>query len=203
MRGGIAVLAVLALAASGCKKAPASATEGVRIEKVAERPAPPEGTTWLDCPSDLGCAFLVPDGWYTKTEERQGTVALFITKEPIEPPEMRFTTGSTINVVRGVTDKTGAPPTVYAAAFLEEAAKGAFATPVQTIDAGKLTVLGRDTVLVDPEEEVTLFVRYRLYANDTTGTLTIALYEQPAPPEGGSLGPGAATVDMAIIDDDD
>ena len=88
-------------------------------------------------------------------------------------------------------------------AILEEAAKGTFASPVQTLDAGKLTVLGRDTVVVSPEEDLTLVVRYRLYANDTTGTLTIALYEQPAPPEGQSLGPGAATIDMAIIDDDD
>jgi len=60
-------------------------------------PAPP-GFTWQEIPR-LKAAFLRPNGWFFKREERKDTLAYFITKENIEK-NGQFQTGLTINVFR-------------------------------------------------------------------------------------------------------
>lgn len=59
-------------------------------------PKAPVGFTWQEVP-ELKAAFLKPEGWFFKQENKNGTLAYFITQEDLAK-NGEFATGLTINV---------------------------------------------------------------------------------------------------------
>jgi hypothetical protein len=85
-------------------------------------PPPPVGYSWVSC-IETKSAFLKPDGWFFKKAGKEfGAFGYFFTKENIDKLGA-FTTGLSVNVVKYVPAKSGAPAPDYAAAFIAEAAK--------------------------------------------------------------------------------
>jgi hypothetical protein len=76
-------------------------------------PPAPKGFSWIKLPEIKG-ALLAPKGWHFKKEERQGTIAYFITQENIEKGGW-FQTGLSLNVVPPL---RSTPAKEYAAAFI-------------------------------------------------------------------------------------
>lgn len=66
--------------------------------RAEDAPAAPDGFTWKRIES-VKASFLMPDGWYFREEEKNGTRAFFITREKIEEGG-EFETGLTVNVQR-------------------------------------------------------------------------------------------------------
>src|SRR5262245_48252168 len=81
----LASVAVLSLAAQ-------------RVALASDLPPPPEGFVWKQI-QEVKAAFLMPNGWHFKREEKKGTLAYFITAEDLEKVG-RFDTGLTLNVKR-------------------------------------------------------------------------------------------------------
>ena len=66
--------------------------------RAEDPPAPPEGFRWKQVES-VKAAFLMPEGWFFKEEEAEGTHAFFISKERIAKGG-EFATGLTVSVVK-------------------------------------------------------------------------------------------------------
>lgn len=68
-----------------------------------------EGYTWWEI-GELKGAFLVPDGWHTKSIVRQDTLGYYITKEKIVGESGTFETGLSLNVFKSFKTKKGIAP---------------------------------------------------------------------------------------------
>lgn len=134
----------------------------------------PEGFSWIDTgPGES--KFLKPDGWFVRTEEIKGTYGIFISKEKIEDSK-QFQTGFSVNVIRNVDKKTGAPAEQYALAFISQANKTKeVVTPPWGLEAGPFKGYG-----IQVKDDVKV-IHYMLVANTKTNTLFLTFYE--APPE--------------------
>src|SRR5262245_43057032 len=88
---------------------------------IAQEPPPdaPAGFTWVAVPGAL-TTLLRPDGWFGKTEEKNGTISSFITLENIDEVG-RYQTGLSFNFIRDISKKTGKSARTYAIAFVQEA----------------------------------------------------------------------------------
>ena len=134
----------------------------------------PDGYSWFS-PKDGGAAVLKPDGWFTRFESKNGTDALFISKEDIAASG-EFQTGLSLIFVHGVQAKTGMTSSKYAVSFLSKALEGneelmAFGTP------GKgMTTIG----LRLKNKKLDKVIHYYLVANDVGDTLHIFMFESPA-----------------------
>jgi len=137
---------------------------------------PPAGYEWYTFDAGKG-AYLRPDGWFVKVEADGDTDALFISKEDIDK-KGSFTTGLTVNVVRGIQTKTGQVPSQYAAGYISALA-----------EQHKLL----ETFPLPPSEGMTgFFARFRdashrpiimvvhlVIADDVTDTMRIEIFESP------------------------
>src|SRR5262249_49446073 len=81
-------------------------------------PDPPEGFSWKRI-EEVRATFLLPKGWYFKSEESGGTRAYFLTPEKVKNGAP-FDTGLTINVTKNLKDKDAV---AYARAFIGKAAE--------------------------------------------------------------------------------
>jgi len=140
-----------------------------------EFPDPPGGFTWVEF--DAGkSAFLKPDGWHLKVESKNGTEALFITKESIES-EGRFDTGLTVNYISGVKAKTGVIASQYAQAFLSRAEDKHTRLKSFKSEIGEnITGFG---LRVRLDREPAQIVHYFLVADDEADSLRIIMFESP------------------------
>jgi len=141
------------------------------------REAPP-GFTWKACEKLQEFWFLVPDGWFFKEEEREGTVAVFITKEPIER-EGWYRTGFSVNAIQQSAAKTGVAPSSYAQLFMEKLA----VTAEKTWGFRRLGyepylkgygTFSKATAPFGPLIQYTIAL-----GNDTTGTFYLMIFESP------------------------
>ncbi len=135
---------------------------------------PPAGYTWFT-PSNAGAAVLRPDGWFTKSESKNDTDSLFVSKEDIDAAG-EFRTGLSLNFVHGVKAKTGLSPAQYAYTFLSKALDGneelkAFGGPSDGMVSIGLRIRNKRLGKV---------IHYYLVANDAGDTLHIFMYEAPA-----------------------
>lgn len=64
--------------------------------RAQDAPAAPDGFSWKRIES-VKASFLMPDGWFFREEQKDGTRAFFITQEKIEEGG-EFETGLTVNV---------------------------------------------------------------------------------------------------------
>ena len=132
------------------------------------------GYTWFEA-KDAGAAALKPEGWFAKVESKNGTGALFITKEDIDSSG-KFETGLSLNFVRGVRATTGLTSSKYAISFLSKALEGneeltSFGTPGKA-----MTTIG----LRVKNKKLDKVIHYYLVANDAGDTLHIFTFESPA-----------------------
>ena len=134
---------------------------------------PPSGYSWYTA-KDAGAAVLRPDGWFTKAESKNGTSALFISKEDIAASG-NFQTGLSLNFVRGVQAKTGLSSSKYAITLLSKALEGneelmSFANPGKGMTSIGLRVKNKNLGKT---------IHYYLVANDAGDTLHIFTFESP------------------------
>ena len=80
----------------------------------------PPGYTWQECP-EIRASFPKPDGWFYKHERARGTLAYFITREPIgNVPNMTvaYKTGLSVNVFPNFTDRIRRSPSQFAKYYM-------------------------------------------------------------------------------------
>ncbi len=167
-RRTVALLLLLALA--GLIPVARAATEAPN-EALSEPPAAPPGFSWRVFDS-IQATFLVPDGWFVKAETREGTRAVFITKESIER-EGRFKTGLTVNVMRD------ARPSAYAAAMMSRLqARASQAWAIRPVERGVFKGMAGRLRFTTPEGW-SLIEEALMLGNDATGALYFLLFEAP------------------------
>jgi hypothetical protein len=151
-------------------------------------PVPPAGFTWQQIP-ELKAALLKPDGWFFKQEEKNGTIAYFITKESIEQGG-DFSTGLTVNVFRG----------------LKESAVGHGETLIEQIasqmhgEKWARTVGPFQEFGCDAKDSESV-LRYLAIANPKTNTLYLFIFESPVPDWDAAWKLGKQIMDNLAIDD--
>lgn len=117
--------------------------------------------------------FLMPKGWYLKKESKPGTYAIFITKEDIDK-EGLFQTGLTVNVLKGISEKTGDHASMYAHKFTTIAAqkdKNKVLVKPWLVEKGPFKGYG-----VRVQDEVKI-LHYFLISNDKQDTLFLTIFE--------------------------
>jgi hypothetical protein len=139
-------------------------------------PVAPRGFRWQEIPEIKG-AFLVPQGWYFKTESRGKTFAFFITKEQIRSGGM-FKTGLSVNVVRNLST----PVQEYAQAFMEELGRTYPEAVWESFTPSADPFLAWSTTIDDPGKAAgyPLTMYYLIIANPRTNTLYLMWFESPS-----------------------
>lgn len=142
-----------------------------------ELPTPPAGFSWREAPL-VKAAFLVPDGWHFRAAQQGSTNGYFITKEDIGIAGS-FTTGTSINVIRGIPEKAGLDPSRHAQEYIITAAtEGQIQRKPWAHNMGPFRSFGVVTRHDDPEEGD--YVTHHLaIGNDSTGTIYIVIFEAP------------------------
>lgn len=141
-------------------------------------PTEPDGYRWFRCPEPLVCRFLLPAGWHTK-EVPGPTHALFLTKQPIAPPEMRYETGISVNRISETRRRTGKTPGQFALEFAAGVVRGEGATVTRIDEDGRRVYVLRDAVQRDaglPD----LRKQYVIVADDTRDLVYLIFFETPA-----------------------
>lgn len=143
----------------------------------SDLPEAPKGYSWKTC-GNMQASFLLPDGWFFKEEEKDGTQAAFITKESPDKVKI-YKTGFLVNVIKNCFEKTGKTPSVYAKQWIDEMAA--------KMESSNLGEVGDDTYFkgyngyfrsTSPEGEK--IVQFALgLGNDKTGTLYLCVFESP------------------------
>ena len=142
-------------------------------QRVTSLKPAPTGYSWYP-DRDAGVAVLKPDGWFVKTETKNGTDSLFISKEDIATSG-EFQTGLSLNLVHGVKKKSGLSSTRYAVAFLSKALEGneelmSFANQSNGMNNFGIRIKNQNLNIV---------IHYYLVANDAEDTLRIFMFESP------------------------
>lgn len=144
----------------------------------AFRAEAPEHTRWVECAGELGCRFLLPDGWHAKQVEGQ-THAVFLTLEPIAPPENRFETGVSINRIARVRARTGQTAEDFALAFLASTAEKEGARLARIPDPTYQVYVAEGAVQRDPGQP-DLRKHYLVFADNAQDLVYLAFFETPA-----------------------
>jgi hypothetical protein len=161
----------------------ASTTEGrrtIRMDSGApftRKEEAPEGYSWLDC-DGADCRFLLPKGWFTKQVAQGSTLGVFITREEIAPPTMRFDVGVSVNRIASMSKTTGETPNGFAVTFLTEVASREGASITRIVQDGATVYVARDAVQ-RVAGQPNLRKRYLLVADDDDDVLYIAFVEAP------------------------
>ena len=134
----------------------------------------PAGYSWYS-DRDAHASVLKPDGWFTRSESKNGTSALFVTKEDIAAAG-RYQTGLSLNYITGVSGKSGMKSSEYAVGFLKTALDGnqelmSFANP------GKHSL---SIGLRIRDDRIGETLHYYLIANDADDSLHLFLFEAPS-----------------------
>jgi tetratricopeptide (TPR) repeat protein len=149
----------------------------------AALPAVPEGYSWERARA-ARAVFLRPKGWHFKSAEKQDTLAYFITKELIPPDAklgtVQFETGISINVLRQVPQSTGRRPSEYARSYIEEVRKSPKHETVRTFQPRGGPLAGFGIEIREKAGDRPLRMHHVLFANDSTGTLYLVIFETPA-----------------------
>jgi len=120
---------------------------------------------------------LIPDGWFYKEQEGQGTKAFFVTKESIEL-EGKFKTGLTSNMITNIGAKTGIAPSDYAASLFASLKNTTSYQDIKstapTADIKQLSGYFRTK---NPSSSIVTVQYLSTLANNKTGTLYIIQFE--------------------------
>ena len=141
-------------------------------------PPAPAGFSWQRASEIMG-AFLRPDGWHFDTQHDQDDYAYFISREPNTEPD-GFDTGLTINVTTNVPQKTGMPPSLYAAEFIRTGGSELeiLGEPFSS-SRGPFVSHGALFTAKDPDRG-DFNAHMVAIGNDATGTVYFCIFEGPA-----------------------
>ena len=89
---------------------------GAEWSIAADRPAAPPGFAWYKAKNGVG-TFLRPDGWHVREDTKNGTKAVFISREDIAKTG-RFSVGLSVNRITAFSRRSNASPNFYAKAFI-------------------------------------------------------------------------------------
>ena len=162
-------------------------------------PPAPAGFSWQQAREIKG-AFLRPDGWHVDTRHENGDYAYFISLEPnIEPDG--FDTGLTVNVTTNVPQKTGMPPSLYAAEFIRMGGSEfqIIGEPFSS-RRGPFESHGALYTVKDPERG-DFNAHMVAIANDTTGTVYFCIFEGPTENWEQTWRTGEVMLQKLVIDD--
>jgi hypothetical protein len=140
-------------------------------------PDTPPGFTWVAVPG-AATTLLRPDGWFVKTEDKNGTISSFITLENIDEAG-RYQTGLSFNFIRDISKKAGQSARMYAIAFVQEAqrTKDVIKEPWgNQLDTG---LLGVGIRFREPVDGVPLLLHMYLIADDQADSIRLFIFESP------------------------
>jgi hypothetical protein len=136
----------------------------------------------------LGGCILRPDDWHYRCIYKNGTLVFQIAKEALSS-DKQFETGFTINVVPGVSKKTGIRPSLYAQKFIDDKLKSSvlvFREPTSQIKEPAFVdgVCTRDAVMIKEEMEIfgkkqVFMIGYTIYSYDEPDFIVIMLFGTP------------------------
>ena len=142
-----------------------------------EQPTAPAGFSWVKAKPMKG-VFLLPNGWHFREEEQGDTSACFITKEKISSPSGVFTTGVSINLIRGLPRKAKMLPSQYAQRYLQVVETKYKALQKTRNKMGPFDHFGIEFISLDPSGPP-IHMWHILIANDRTGSVYHAVLESP------------------------
>jgi hypothetical protein len=160
-----------------------------------EMPPTPKGFSWKRLEA-IKAAFLMPDGWHFKEEEKQGARGYFISQEDIDVAGS-FETGLTINVQTFKRDKAVARAAQVVAALSE--ANEVLHT--WTTEAGVLKGFGcrvRETEKGHPP----LIMHALAIGNERTNTLYLLIFESPEASWDKAWAKGQVMLEKFLLDDE-
>ena len=145
-------------------------------------PVPPKGYTWVQA-AEINAALLQPDGWHFKSTEKDGTLAYFITNQPIQPDAqpgtIQFETGVSINVTRQLPKVKGMKPSAFARQYIKLLMDRAEYVVESTRSPRGGPFIGFGVVLRENGGENPIRVDHLAVGNDETGTLYVIIFESP------------------------
>jgi hypothetical protein len=169
MKGSIAIRLVAAILLVSL---PILATHGADDDL----PPPPPGFQWYDTKNGVG-AFLRPDGWFVKEESREGTNALFISREDIDSAD-RFVVGLTVNEFTHMSARGGAKPSAFARSYASELVR-----KMEVLKSGVVEGKASDMHIVrvkGTNDGISTIAHHIAIGNDALDSAYIIIFEAPA-----------------------
>jgi hypothetical protein len=119
----------------------------------------------------------IPSGWFVRVEERNGTKAVFVTKEDISV-QKQYTTGLSVNMMTNVPQRTSKKPSEYALALITQMTQKYENRRIEQSSSGPLKSSSSFLRSKGPDGQVT--VQYTIASgNDRTGTVFVVIFESP------------------------
>jgi hypothetical protein len=159
-------------------------------------PPAPKGFSWIRLPEIKG-ALLSPNGWHFMKEEKQGTIAYFITEQNIKK-EGRFQTGLSLNVIP---PRKSSPAKEYAAAYIGKVAKENELLQIWDTQAGALAGYGC-RVRTKDKSRGPLILHTLMLANTRTNRLYLFVFESPEKEWTAAWKLGEQMMTMLVLDDE-
>lgn len=161
-----------------------------------ELPPAPKGFSWIKLPEIKG-ALLSPNGWHFLKEEKQGTLAYFITEQDIRK-EGRFQTGLSLNVLP---PRKSTPAKEYAAGYISKVAKENELLQIWDTQAGALVGYGC-RVRTKDKTRGPLILHTLMLANTRTNRLYLFVFESPEKNWTAAWKLGEQMMTMLVLDDE-
>lgn len=159
-------------------------------------PPAPKGFSWIKLPEFKG-ALLAPKGWHFKKEERQGTIACFITEQNIDKEGM-FQTGLSLNVMPPL---RSTPAKEYVAAYVAQFARKNEPLRCWDSETGAFAVYGCQMRSKDkPPPPIIMHVL--MIANTRTNRLYLFIFESPETQWPAAWKLGEQIMDLLVLDDE-
>lgn len=141
-------------------------------------PEPPAGYEWLQA-TEVRAVFLRPTGWHFTRSRSPNEYEYHISREA-PGPDGDYDTGLTINVITEVTERTGKPPSQFAAEFMTQTTAGldVLEEPFRNFRS-PYEFRGGLFATNDPVKG-TFNAHIGAISNDRTGTIYFVIFEGPA-----------------------
>lgn len=145
----------------------------------AELPDAPSGYEWVRC-GDNKMGLLKPKKWFHRERTKGDTETHAVSVENSRKNGI-FDTGLTLNIMKHVDKKFGAPPSVFAKKFVERAC----AEKTVLLDVFSKPPMGPFKsygcrIKSRQDDDIPIVIHYFVLANDQTGTVFIYQFEAPA-----------------------
>jgi len=141
-------------------------------------PPAPKGYEWIRC-GDNKMGLLKPKSWFHRSKKKGNTETHTISIEDSKKDGI-FKTGLTLNIIKHVDKKTGAPASEYAKKFIQKACEGKtvlldiFSKP----PAGPFKSYGC-RIKSQKKGDISIIIHFFILANDKKGTLFLYQFEAP------------------------
>ncbi|CAM2070247.1 hypothetical protein SCOR_33050 [Sulfidibacter corallicola] len=164
-------------------------------------PPPPSGYTWQQF-SEINSAFLKPNGWFFKHEQR-GSAHVYVISQESVLEHGSFTTGLTLQVIKFIQKKEGLPASVFAIRMAQAINESSENTILSSADLGTgpfkaFGIRYRNAPVVGEP----IIVHQNYIANDKRDTLFIVTFESPEKEWANAWAIGEKILKQFLIDDE-